>query len=34
MVNIEIGRYKYDMQRMNMISLFKGDIFFMRENSL
>ncbi len=33
-VNIEIGRYKYEIQRINIISLFNGDIFLMRENSL
>ena len=32
-VNIEIGRYKYEIQKINIISLFEGDIF-MRENSL
>jgi len=32
--NIEIGRYKYEIKRINIISLFKGDISFMRENSL
>ncbi len=33
-VNIEIGRYRYEIQRINIISLFQEDIFLMRENSL
>ncbi|MBQ7022215.1 MAG: hypothetical protein IJN29_01445 [Akkermansia sp.] len=33
-VNIESGIYKYEIHTINIISLFKGDIFFMSENSL
>ncbi len=33
-VNIEIGRYRYEIQRTKIIALFNGDIFLMRENSL
>lgn len=32
-VNIEIGKYRYEIQRINIISLFQEGIFLMRENS-